>query len=163
MKLTTLDALFQDQMKDIFNGEAQLLKALPQLAKGVTSKALRQAFSLHARETKGQVRRLQQAAKMIGIKLNGKKCKGMEGLIAEGKMILRTGGDPVIVDMALVAGSKRVEHYEITSYQSLIKLADMLGHDEVVELLRENLNEELKTSETLEGLSQELSEQEVLV
>ena len=116
MKLTTLSKLFEDQLKDIYNAESQILKALPKMAKKATAVELKEAFTSHLQETKQQVERLSQIAERLGHKLTGKKCKAMEGLIEEGAEVLEADGPGPVIDAALIAAAQRVEHYEISAY-----------------------------------------------
>ena len=112
MKLPTLAKLFEDQLKDLHSAETQLTKALPKLAKKASSDALREALTNHLAETKGQVERLDQIGGDLGIKLTGKKCKAMEGLIQEGAEVLEAEGPGPIIDSALIAAAQRVEEVD---------------------------------------------------
>lgn len=158
MKLETPEDLFHDQLKDMFSAESQLIKALPKLAKAAASPDLRKALSSHLKETRGQVRRLQQVGRKLGMPVTGKKCKGMEGLVKEGSEALKATGDECILDLALIAGGQRVEHYEISSYMSLIKLATDMGQSEAASLLEDNLHEEIAANKKLTALSEQLTE-----
>ena len=155
MKLTTLSKLFEDQLKDIYNAESQILKALPKMAKKATAVELKEAFTSHLQETKQQVERLSQIAERLGHKLTGKKCKAMEGLIEEGAEVLEAEGSGPVIDAALIAAAQRVEHYEISAYGTARSLAKLLGHEDVVELLQETLDEESAADEKLSNLSLE--------
>jgi ferritin-like metal-binding protein YciE len=154
MKLTTLEKLLEDQLKDLYSAEGQILKALPKMAKTASNAALREGIEQHIEETKGQVERLQQIAEIMGIKISGKKCKGLEGLIEEGKEVLEADGDDAIIDAAIIAACQKVEHYEIGSYGTARTLAQQLGQDEVAELLQETLEEEAATDEKLTELAE---------
>ena len=153
MKLTTLDKLLEDQLKDIYNAESQLVKALPKLARAATADGLREAFTTHLEETRGQVERLNRVGELLGIKLTGKKCAAMEGLIEEGREVIESEGEPEVIDAALIAAAQKVEHYEISAYGSARTLAEHLGHDEVVDLLQETLDEEAAADEKLTAIS----------
>jgi ferritin-like metal-binding protein YciE len=142
MSLDSLDKLFLEELKDVYNAEKQLVQALPRLAKAAESPELREAFTSHLEETKGHVERLEQVFKALGETARGKKCKGMEGLIEEGKEILEQEGEGAVIDAALIAGAQRVEHYEIAAYGCLCTYAKLLGHDDAAELLAETLAEE---------------------
>lgn len=155
MKITTLDKLFEDQLKDVYSAEAQLLKALPRMAKAASSDGLREAFTAHLAETRGQVERLDRVARRLGLKLTGKKCKAMEGLIEEGREVIEADGEPEVIDAALIIAAQKVEHYEISAYGSARTLAEHLGHAEVAELLQATLDEESAADEKLTGLSVE--------
>jgi ferritin-like metal-binding protein YciE len=154
MKLTTLDKLLEEQLKDIYSAESQLVKALPKMAKAATAPGLKDAFTNHLDETKGQVERLNKIAGHLGIsRLTGKKCAAMEGLIEEGKEVLEEDGEPGLIDAALIIAAQRVEHYEISAYGSARTLAEHLGHDKVAKLLQETLDEEAAADEKLTDIS----------
>jgi ferritin-like metal-binding protein YciE len=155
MKMPSIDKLLEDHLKDIYNAENQLLKALPKMAKAATAEGLQEAFASHLEETRGQVERLDRIGKLLGIKLTGKKCAGMEGLIEEGKEALEAEGPEGIIDLALIAGAQKVEHYEISAYGTARALAEELGNSEVAELLQETLNEESAADEKLTAITQE--------
>ncbi len=154
MKLETIAKLLEDQLKDIYSAENQLVKALPKLAKKATANGLKKAFTSHLEETKNQVQRLEEIGQILGIKVTGKKCKAMEGLIEEGAEILEAEGPGPVVDSALIAAAQRVEHYEIAAYGSASALGEHLGHQEVVELLQATLDEESAADEKLASLSE---------
>lgn len=153
MKLPTLAKLFDDQLKDLHSAEAQLVKALPKLAKRSSSEDLKEAFTAHLEETKQHVERLDRIGEALGIKLTGKKCKAMEGLIEEGSEILEAEGPGAVIDAALIAGAQRVEHYEISAYGTARALAERLGFADAVKLLQETLDEESAADEKLSTIS----------
>lgn len=153
MKLTTLDKLLEDGLKDIYSAENQLLKALPRMAKVASSAGLKAAFTSHLEETRGQVERLTRVGEALGIKLTGKKCVAMEGLVEEGKEVIDSDGEPELIDAALIIAAQKVEHYEISAYGSARTLAEHLGHDEVAGLLQETLDEESAADEKLTAIS----------
>jgi ferritin-like metal-binding protein YciE len=155
MKLPTIAKLLEDQLKDIYSAESQLVKALPKMAKKASFKGLKDAIANHLLETKHQVERLDEMGQVLGIKLAGKKCKAMEGLIAEGGEVLEAEGPGPVIDAALIAAAQRVEHYEISAYGSARALAHQLGHEEVVDLLQQTLDEESAADEKLTALSEE--------
>ena len=155
MKLPTIAKLLEDQLKDIYSAENQLVKALPKLVKKASAKGLKHAIATHLEETKHQVERLDQIGESLGIKLAGKKCKAMEGLIEEGAEVIAAEGPGPVIDSALIAAAQRVEHYEISAYGSARTFAQQLGHEEVVELLQETLDEESAADEKLTSLSEE--------
>ena len=142
MKMNSLQALLEEQIKDLYSAENQLVKALPKMAKRATSPALRSAFTSHLAETKGHVARLQEIGANIGIKLGGKKCKAMEGLIKEGGEVLEADGMDAVIDAALVAAAQRVEHYEISAYGTARAISERLGNKQAVKLLQQTLDEE---------------------
>lgn len=142
MSMESLSDLLEDELKDLFNAENQLVKALPKMAKKATTDSLKQAFNKHLKETEQQIQRLEQVASELDISLKGKKCHAMEGLIAEGKDVLEEDGEPDIIDAALIGAAQRIEHYEMAGYGVAKALAQQLGHDDVVKLLQETLDEE---------------------
>jgi ferritin-like metal-binding protein YciE len=142
MSLDSLETLFIEELKDIYNAETQLTKALPRLAKAAESPELQQAFNNHLKETEGHVLRLQRIFKELGEDPKGKRCKGMQGLLEEGKEIMEKPGEPAVIDAALIAGAQRVEHYEIAAYGCLRTYAQLLGLNEAVRLLQQTLAEE---------------------
>ncbi len=154
MKLSTLTQLLRDQLKDLYSAESQLVKALPKMAKAASSERLREAFRGHLEETREQVKRLQRVGEGLGLKLSGKKCRAMEGLIEEGKEVLESDGEGAVLDLALIAAAQRVEHYEISAYGSARTLAEQMGHEEVVSLLQETLEEESAADEKLTAIAE---------
>jgi ferritin-like metal-binding protein YciE len=155
VKLTTLEKLLEDQLKDLYSAENQVLKALPKMAKAASTEELRDAFLTHREETEGQIERLDRVGKLLGIKLTGKKCKAAEGLIEEGKEILEADGPAAILDAALIMAAQRFEHYEISAYGSARTLAEHLGYADAAEILQETLDEESATDEKLTAISVE--------
>jgi ferritin-like metal-binding protein YciE len=153
MKLDTLDNLLVKELKDLLSAEKQLLKALPKMAKGAASESLREAFEEHLEQTKGQVERLEKAFKIIGKAPRAEHCKAMEGLLEEGSELLEEDGEPAVKDAALIGAAQKVEHYEISGYGTARSLAELLGLDDVAELLQETLDEEKETDELLTKLA----------
>lgn len=149
MPFETMQDLMLDQLKDIYSAEQQLTQALPKLAEKASTEELAQAFRDHLGETQEQIRRLDQIFKQLGETPGNKKCKGMAGLIEEGKEVLDEDGDPAVIDAALIAGAQRAEHYEISAYGSVKALAALLGHREIVKLLDESQNEETAADKKL--------------
>jgi len=152
--LNTLRVLFEDELRDVYDAEKQILKALPKIVKATTDEDLRVALSGHFEETKGQVERLVQAFESLDLKPKGKHCAGMAGILEEGKDLLEADGDEAVLDAGFIAGCQRVEHYEITAYGSLIAWADTLGYEEAADLLRENEQEEKAADATLSKLAE---------
>ena len=155
MALASLQDLFLDELKDAYHGEKQLLKALPRMAKAAQSSALKAAFTKHLRETEGQVQRLEQVFKNLGERAIGKRCKGIEGIVEEGKDIMEEEGSEAVIDAALIAAAQRVEHYEIAAYGCLITYAGLLGNREAVRLLEQTLAEEEAADEALTALGEQ--------
>jgi ferritin-like metal-binding protein YciE len=142
MSLDSLESLFVDQLKDMLHAEKQLVRALPRLAKAASSPELQAALTKHLKETQGQVQRLERVFRELAETPRTKVCRGMAGLVEEGKEILEQDGDGAVVDAALIAAAQRVEHYEIAAYGCLITYAQLLGQDRAARLLQDNLAEE---------------------
>ena len=151
--MDTLTELLEDQLKDLYSAENQLLKALPRMAKKASTESLSDAFTDHLEETEGQVERLNKIGGLMGVKLTGKKCKAMEGLIEEGKEVLEEEGKSPVIDAALIGAAQRVEHYEISAYGTAKAIAEHLGLTKVVKLLEETLDEESAADEKLSAIS----------
>lgn len=147
--MENINELFEDQIKDLFSAESQLVKALPKMAKKASNPKLKAGFEKHLAETQGHVERLEKIAKMWEFKPSGKKCKAMEGLIEEGKEVLEEEGNEMVIDVALVAAAQRVEHYEISAYGSARALAERLGCSETQAILQRTLDEEAATDKAL--------------
>jgi ferritin-like metal-binding protein YciE len=154
MSLDSLEQLFLEELKDIYNAEKQLTRALPRMAKAAESPQLQQAFTKHLRETEGQIQRLERIFKELGQAVRGKKCKGMEGLVEEGKEKMEEEGEAPVLDAALIAAAQKVEHYEIAAYGCLRTYAQLLGYDEAERLLQQTLEEEEATDKTLTQLGE---------
>ncbi|HTM49091.1 MAG TPA: ferritin-like domain-containing protein [Bryobacteraceae bacterium] len=151
MPLQTLEDVFNEQLKDVYSAENQILKALPKMAKNASSPELREAFEEHLEQTREQVARLDRIMEMIGASGKGKKCKGMEGLLEEGKEVLeeKREASGSALDAAMIAAAQRVEHYEIAAYGSLCAYAKQLGNRDALALLKETLSEEEETDKRL--------------
>lgn len=149
MKLTTLRDLLIEEVKDLHNAESQLVKALPKMAKAVTSDDLREAIESHLEETKVQVERLDQILEQLDAKPGRKKCKAMEGLLEEGKEVVAEDAEPMVHDAAIIAAAQRVEHYEIAGYGCARTFATLLGEHAIAELLQKTLDEEAAADEKL--------------
>lgn len=149
MSLDSLHDLFVNELKDLYNAENQLLKALPKMAKKASAAELQAAFTEHLEVTRGQVERLEQVFAELGVSPKGKKCKAMEGLIEEGKEVIEEDGNPAVIDAALIACAQRVEHYEIAGYGCVRTYANLLGFSKAAGLLQETLDEEGEADKTL--------------
>ena len=154
MALDSLQDLFLNELKDVLSAEKQLVQALPRMAKAAQSPQLQQAFTKHLRETEGHVQRLERIFQSLGQTARGKACKGMEGLVAEGKEILQEDGAPEVIDAALISAAQRVEHYEIAAYGCLRTYAQLLGNSEADRLLEQTLAEEEATDKALTALGE---------
>src|SRR6266446_8660194 len=117
MKLDTLKTLYVDELRDLYNAENQLIKALPKMAKGASSEELPKAFEKHLEQTKTHVERLEEVFEELGEKPNGKTCKAMKGLIEEGSEILHEDGEESVIDAGIIVAAQKVEHYEIASFE----------------------------------------------
>lgn len=149
MDQQTLQKLFIDQIGDLYDAEHQLVKALPKLAEAVSSPELKEALTSHLEETKTHVSRLEQVFSLIGEIAERKKCKGMQGLIAEGDDVVNQQSEGELRDLAIIAGGQRVEHYEISAYGTARALAEKLGLDEAADLLEQTEAEESAADEKL--------------
>jgi ferritin-like metal-binding protein YciE len=149
----TINDLLEDEIKDLYSAERQLTKAIPKMAKGSGDPALQTAFRDHLKETEGQVARLEEVARILGIKPGGKKCVGMQGCIQEGAEALAEEGDDVVLDLGLIGAGRRVEHYEMSGYLTAIGLALRAGSKEVATLLKESLAEEEGADQKLRKIS----------
>jgi ferritin-like metal-binding protein YciE len=154
MKLNTLNDLFVSELKDLYNAETQLIKALPKMAKAASAPELRDAFLNHLEQTRGHVQRLETIFEGLGASPKGKKCKAMEGLIAEGKELLEEDAEPNILDAGLIAAAQRVEHYEMAGYGCVRTFARLLGEEAAEKLLQQTVDEETETDQKLTGLAE---------
>jgi len=142
MSFDSLKDVLQEQLEDLHSAETQLVEALPKMAKAANHEPLREAFEHHLEETRGHVKRVEEALGELGVSNPTEECKGMKGLIAEGEEIVEMSGDPAAKDAALIAAAQRVEHYEIAAYGTVRQLADDCGMDGIKELADQTLDEE---------------------
>ena len=154
MPLDNLQSLFENELKDVYNAEKQLVDALPRIAKAASSPELADAITSHLEETKGHVQRLEQIMRSLDMPTRGKKCKGMEGLLAEGKEILEEDGEDTVKDAGIISAAQRVEHYEMAAYGCLKSYAEILGHTDAARLLDQTLQEEEAADEKLSQLAE---------
>ena len=154
MKLNTLQKLYTDELRDLYNAENQLLKALPEMAKAASSEELKEAFEQHLEQTKGHVKRLEQVFEGLDEKPKGKTCRAMKGLIQEGSEILEEDGETSVRDAGIIVAAQKVEHYEIAGYGSVRTFAHLLGQNKAAELLQATLDEESETNEVLNRLAE---------
>jgi ferritin-like metal-binding protein YciE len=150
----TLHDAFIDELRDAYDGEKQLIKALPKLAKASTSAKLRTAFETHLEETRGHVDRLEQVFEQLGERARGKHCEGLNGIIEEGKTVMDESFDDVTMDACLIAAAQRAEHYEMAAYGSLVAWARAMGHAEVADLLQTTLDEEGAADKKLTSIAE---------
>jgi ferritin-like metal-binding protein YciE len=154
MSLDSLQKLFVEELRDIYNAEKQITRALPKMAKAAESAELQRAFTKHLKETEGQIARLERIFRDLGQAVRGKTCKGMQGLMEEGKEIMEEEGEGPVLDAALIAAAQKVEHYEMAAYGCLRTYAELLGLSNAEQLLRQTLEEEEATDKTLTGLGE---------
>ena len=154
MKLKTLHDLYVDELKDLYNAEHQILKALPKLIKTASAPELADAFEEHRKVTEGQVERLEKVFKMLNLSPKGKKCKAMEGLLEEGKEMMSEDAEPAVMDAGLISAAQRVEHYEMAGYGCVRTFARLLGYDKAADLLQETLAEESEADKKLTELAE---------
>lgn len=153
MKMTSLQDLLVDELKDLYSAETMLLKALPKMARAATSPELRAAFEEHMEQTQGQKERLEQIFEGLGLKAKSKTCEGMKGIIEEGDEMMKKEAEDATMDAALIAAAQKAEHYEIASYGTCRTWAQTLGLDEAVSLLQQTLDEEEETDKRLTQLA----------
>jgi ferritin-like metal-binding protein YciE len=150
----TLHDAFIDELRDSYDGEKQLTKALAKLAKAATSPQLREAFEAHLEETQGQIERLEQVFELLEEKARGKHCDGIAGIVEEGKSIMQEDFDETTMDACLIAAGQRAEHYEMAAYGTLVAWANAMGHTEAAKLLQQTLDEEKAADKKLSGLAE---------
>jgi ferritin-like metal-binding protein YciE len=153
-EMNPLEELLQDELKDLYNAENQIIKALPKMAKAASSPELKRAFERHLEETRRQVERLDMIGEELEMKMTGKKCKGMEGLIAEGRELMEEDLEEDALDAGLIGAAQKVEHYEIAAYGTARTHAEMLGYRRIAKLLQQTLNEEGATDKKLTQLAE---------
>lgn len=152
----TLHQLFVDELRDAFDAEKQLVKALRKMARAALHPDLQAAFSAHLEETTEQVSKLETVFGMLELKPRGKHCPGIAGIIEEGGEAIKDIEKSAVRDAALVGGGKRAEHYEIAAYTTLVGLAKTLGHHDAAATLQEILDQETATDKKLDGLAKVL-------
>jgi ferritin-like metal-binding protein YciE len=163
MTLDTLQKLYTNELRDLYNAEKQLLKALPKMAKAASSEDLRKAFEEHLEQTETHVQRLEEIFTKLDENPKGKTCHGMKGLIEEGSEILEETGEESVLDAGIIVAAQKVEHYEIASYGSVRTFAELLGQNDAAELLQMTLDEESEANEKLNQLAQDIVNPEALM
>ena len=154
MKITSLDKLLEDELKDIHSAESQLIKAMPKIAKTVKSNELRTILEDHLQQTHKHLERVEEICRKLEISPTGKKCAGMEGLIGEVTELLKSEGDAVSLEAGLIGDVQRIEHYEIAAYGTARAHARQLGFVEAVKLLSQTLEEEKLADERLTRIAE---------
>ena len=157
MPAENLQELFVDELKDMYDAEKQLTKALPKMAKAADSQELRAAFEEHLEITRMQVNRLEEVFKSLGMAARGKTCEGMKGLIEEGQEMMEELEQGPTLDAALISAAQKVEHYEIASYGTLATFAEILGHQDAKDLLGQTLEEEKEADEKLTEIAGQIN------
>jgi ferritin-like metal-binding protein YciE len=157
MKIESLRDLYLEQLRDLYNAEQQLIKALPKMAKAASSEELKAAFEDHLGKTRQHAQRIANIFEKMDVRIQGKKCKAMEGLVKEGGEVIEEQMLEGIKDAALIAAAQRVEHYEIAGYGCVRAYAARLGDKDAANLLSETLEEEKEADETLNGIAEELN------
>lgn len=149
MGFNTLKDVLREELEDLHSAETQLVAALPKMAQSAHHDELRQAFEHHLEETRGHLKRVEEALGELGVSTPTEVCKGMQGLIAEGEETMGKGGDPTAEDAALIGAAQRVEHYEIAAYGTARQLADDCGFDGIRDLMDQTLDEESQADKLL--------------
>jgi ferritin-like metal-binding protein YciE len=162
MPAKSLQELFVEELRDMYDGEKRLTKALPRMAKAAESEELGAALTNHLRETERQVQRLEQVFRTMGEPVRGKKCDGIMGIVEEGKHAMDELEGSVL-DAALIAGAQKVEHYEIASYGTLAYFAELLGNERAKDLLGQTLDEEKAADEKLSMIAKSKVNREALM
>jgi len=153
MKMESLRELFVEELRDLYSAENQILKALPKMVKAASSKELKKGFEDHLAQTKGHVERLEKIFEGLDESPKGKKCKGMEGLLEEGKEWMQEDAEPEVMDAGLIAAAQHVEHYEMAGYGCVRTYAELLGNKGAAQLLQKTLDEEKQTDSKLTNLA----------
>ncbi|HEX6903467.1 MAG TPA: ferritin-like domain-containing protein [Thermoanaerobaculia bacterium] len=154
MEIDSLRKLYVEELKDLYSAEKQILQALPRMAKKASNPKLQQAFQEHVEVTRMQVERLDRIFELLGKSSRGKKCKGMEGLLEEGKEMMQEDMDDDVMDAALISAAQKVEHYEMAGYGTVRTYANLLGEKEHVRLLQQTLDEEGDADKKLTQLAE---------
>jgi ferritin-like metal-binding protein YciE len=157
MQMESLKELLVDELKDLYSAENQILKALPKMIKKATSPDLKEGFEKHLKETQIHVERLETIFQELEESPKGKKCKGMEGVIADGKELMEEDAEPEVMDAGLIGAAQHVEHYEMAGYGCVRTYAELLGLDNIAKLLQKTLDEEKATDEKLTELASNIN------
>ncbi len=154
MKLNSLHDLYIAELKDLYDAEHRIIKALPKMAEAASSPELRSAFQEHLEQTRTQAQRLEQIFQRLNESAKGEKCEGIEGIIDEGEDLMDKDAPPAVGDAALISSAQRVEHYEIAAYGTVRTYARRLGFEDQAQLLQKTLEEEAETDKKLTGLAE---------
>jgi len=157
MQESSLKELYLKELRDIYDAEKQITKALPKMAKAASSTQLRQGFEMHLDQTKNHITRLEKIFETLDESPKGESCDGMEGLIEEGSQVMDEDLEPDAIDAGLISAAQRVEHYEMAAYGSLRTWANILGEKQAVSLLQETLDEEKETDQKLTQMAEKVN------
>jgi len=158
MRITTADALLEEELKDIYDAEKRLVRAIPKMAKAASSDGLRSALMEHLEVTRNQVDRIEQVFSLLGLSPKAKPCNGMKGIIAEGEETLSENMEDSLMDAAIAGAAQRVEHYEMAAYASARAIAEHLGNRDVADLLQQTWDEEREADEKLSEIAGQMLE-----
>jgi len=156
MKLDSMSDLYVSELRDMYNAEKQLVKALPKMAKAATTDELRMAIEEHLQETQNHVSRLETIFKNLDEKPGGETCEAMQGLVAEGEEVLKADGEDAVRDAGLIMAAQKVEHYEMATYGSLREFAHLLNREDDVDLLEQTLDEEKMADKKLNEIAEQV-------
>jgi len=156
LKVDSLNTLLEQELRDIYDAEKRLVKAIPKMAKAASSEELKNALEEHLEVTKGQVQRLEQVFELFGLPAKAKTCAGMKGLLEEGEEVMDMDGSPELLDAAIIGAAQRVEHYEMAAYGTVRTMAEKMGNDQAAQLLQETLDEEKEADETLTRVAEQV-------
>jgi ferritin-like metal-binding protein YciE len=154
MMYNNLKDLFVEQLRDLYDAEHQISRALPKMANAASSTELKEAFNMHLDQTRTQIQRLERIFSDLGMAPQGESCEAMQGIIKEGDQVINAQGDPNVKDAALITAAQRVEHYEIAGYGSVRTYAKELGYSDAADLLQKTLDEEGTTDSKLTKLAE---------
>ena len=154
LKLESVEDLFLAELRDLYDAENQLLKAIPKLAEAASTPALKLAFSQHLEETKGHVGRLDRVFRELDIKPSGETCEAMKGLVKESEEFIHAKGEPSVRDAGLIGAAQRVEHYEMAGYGTARTLAKRLGFQDIATILQQTLEEEGEADRKLTAVAE---------
>jgi ferritin-like metal-binding protein YciE len=163
MKLDSMSDLYLCELRDMYNGEKQLVKALPKMAKAASTEELRAAIEDHLQQTENHVSRLETIFKSLDEKPGGETCEAMQGLIAEGQEVLKADGEDAVRDAALIMAAQKVEHYEMATYGALREYAHLLNREQDADLLQQTLDEEKLADRKLNEIAEQVVNKRALV
>lgn len=159
MEINSLEELYVEQLRDLYDAEHQIIKALPKMIDKAESEELKDALNEHLEVTKEQAKRIERVFRNMGEEAKAEKCKGMQGVLEEGDDLIGDIEDPEVRDAAIIAAAQRVEHYEMAGYGTARTYADQLGEDEAADLLQQTLDEEKEADRKLTKLSSEINQE----